>query len=422
MPTLHLICGLPCSGKTTLAKQLEHTYSALRLTPDEWHTRLFGQDLEAAEHDDRHNLIETMLWDLAARVLGLGINVILDFGFWAQSERDDYRSRAAGLGASSEVHFLNVSQEVLLERLATRNARLPWGAFSIPEVKLKEWILFFQPPTQDELERREVDMYATHPTSYPELNAVLLELVSSARAILKDNFTAAYLQGSLARKDPDEHGDVDFIIVTEGRVNELEFEALQTMHLRLNDLDSYWAKHLEGSYFPKDVLRRYDPNSEPVVYIDNGSRQLLRHKHDDTLVVRWVLRDHAIILAGPDAKTLIDEVSTQALQHEVSAVMQEWANEIFAEPERVNNGWYQPYAVLSYCRMLQTLQTGRVESKRSAIDWGIENLDERWKGLIQRAWAERPDQYAKGQHKANPDDFVSTLKFIRYALELRSSL
>jgi predicted kinase len=34
MATLHLICGLPCSGKTTLAKQLEQQHAALRLTTD----------------------------------------------------------------------------------------------------------------------------------------------------------------------------------------------------------------------------------------------------------------------------------------------------------------------------------------------------------------------------------------------------
>lgn len=153
MATLHLICGLPCAGKTTLAKRLEQEYSALRLTPDEWRIRLFGQDFEGEEHDDRHDLIEAMLWDIAARVLTLGVNVILDFGFWSRSEREDYRSRAAKLGASSEVHFLNVSEEVLLERLAIRNAQLPPNTFSIPEAQLKEWIRLFQAPMQDELER-----------------------------------------------------------------------------------------------------------------------------------------------------------------------------------------------------------------------------------------------------------------------------
>ncbi len=154
MATLHLVCGLPCAGKTTFARHIEQEYSALRLTPDEWQTRLFGQDLAEEAHDARHTLIEALLWDIAARALTLGVNVILDFGFWGQSEREDYRSRAARLGASSELHFLNVPEELLLERLAARNARLPQGTFFIPEIKLKEWIGWFQPPTQAELERR----------------------------------------------------------------------------------------------------------------------------------------------------------------------------------------------------------------------------------------------------------------------------
>ncbi len=154
-PTLHLICGLPCAGKTTLARRLEHERSALRLTPDEWHTRLFGLDLEDAAHDARHDLIESMLWIIAARVLALGANAILDFGFWGQSEREDYRARAKELGASTELHFLDVPEDVLLARLEQRNAVLPPGTFSIPEAKLKEWISVFQPPHQDELERRE---------------------------------------------------------------------------------------------------------------------------------------------------------------------------------------------------------------------------------------------------------------------------
>ena len=89
--------GLPFSGKTTLARKLEQQCSALRLTTDEWHVRLFGQDAKETEHDSRHSLIETMLWNIASRVLELGTNVILDFGFWAREEREDYRLRAKQL-------------------------------------------------------------------------------------------------------------------------------------------------------------------------------------------------------------------------------------------------------------------------------------------------------------------------------------
>ena len=155
MATLHLMVGLPCSGKTTLAQKLESEHSALRLTPDEWHVHLFGQDAEEPEHDARHNLIETMLWSIASRALVLGTNVILDFGFWAREEREDYRLRAKQLGASSEVHFLDVSEDELMRRLATRNSRPSQEAFHIPEETMKSWIAFFQRPTPDELERRE---------------------------------------------------------------------------------------------------------------------------------------------------------------------------------------------------------------------------------------------------------------------------
>jgi predicted kinase len=46
MAGLHLMVGLPCSGKTMLAQKLAYELPALRLTLDEWHIRLFGQDAE----------------------------------------------------------------------------------------------------------------------------------------------------------------------------------------------------------------------------------------------------------------------------------------------------------------------------------------------------------------------------------------
>lgn len=153
MTTLHLMVGLPCSGKTTLARVLEQKYEALRLTPDEWQIRLFGQDAIDPQHNARHSLIEALQWEVAERALVLGTNVILDFGFWTSEEREDFRSRAKQLGASSEVHFLDVPHDELLRRLARRNAQ-PGLAFHIPEEMMKPWIALFQKPTPDELLRR----------------------------------------------------------------------------------------------------------------------------------------------------------------------------------------------------------------------------------------------------------------------------
>lgn len=153
MATLHLMVGLPCSGKTTLARTLERNYAALRLTPDEWQLRLFGQDATDPQHDARHSLIEALQWEVAQRALTLGTSVILDFGFWAREEREDFRARAKRLGASSEVHFLDVPGDELLRRLLQRNAR-PEMAFHIPEAMMRPWIERFEKPDPDELQRR----------------------------------------------------------------------------------------------------------------------------------------------------------------------------------------------------------------------------------------------------------------------------
>ena len=155
MTTLYLMVGLPCSGKTTRAKELEYELFALRLTPDEWQVNLFGHDVYDPEHDKRHSLIEDMLWQIAARALSLGINIILDFGFWAKEERDDYRTRAKKLGARSEVIFMDVGEEELMKRVRVRNDNLTNTIAYIPEELMISWIRFFQRPDADELLPRE---------------------------------------------------------------------------------------------------------------------------------------------------------------------------------------------------------------------------------------------------------------------------
>ncbi len=144
--------GLPCSGKTTLARQLELELKGLRLTPDEWQRHLFGQDATHPEHDIRHSKIEQLLWNIAASALRLGTDVILDFGLWTRSERDDFRKRASALGANTVIHFLDVPHSELFARLEHRNKGAQDDVTYIPPYKLKEWIPMFQPPDASELD------------------------------------------------------------------------------------------------------------------------------------------------------------------------------------------------------------------------------------------------------------------------------
>ena len=158
MATLHLMVGLPGSGKTTEAIRLEQEYHALRLTPDEWHLHLFGHDFregsDNAEHDRRHTLVEELMWDTAQKVLRLGVNVILDFGCWARVERDAFRQKAHALGADFQIHYMACPVETLWERIQERNKLADEKpVFRISREQLEAWSRQFEPPTVDELSR-----------------------------------------------------------------------------------------------------------------------------------------------------------------------------------------------------------------------------------------------------------------------------
>lgn len=156
MAILHLICGLPGAGKTTLARELENRHRALRLTPDDWITRLLGPEPSQPALDSARDPTEALQWDVAARVLTLGIDVILDFGFWSREEREHFRDRAKALGAGSIVHFVDAEPAVLQARLAARRQNRPANTFIVTTAQLDEWSVLFQRPTSDELVPRGV--------------------------------------------------------------------------------------------------------------------------------------------------------------------------------------------------------------------------------------------------------------------------
>jgi hypothetical protein len=259
-------------------------------------------------------------------------------------------------------------------------------------------------------------MIETPPTPYSRLNHVLATLVESVQAILVDNFVGAYLQGSFATGDFDVHSDVDWIMVTEADLTTTHVEALQAMHGHIYNLESTWAQHLEGSYFPRQVLWDLSQRSRKLWYLDNGARSLVESEHCNTAVVRWVLREQGLVLRGPPPATLVAPVSTGELRREILETLISWGEEILADPDGFNNRFYQSFIVLSYCRMLHDLQAGVISSKQAAADWAQANLDPSWRGLIERSWAGRPNPALSVRHPADGEDFAATLEFVRYVI------
>lgn len=144
---LVLICGLPASGKSTLARRMAAELPAIRLDKDAWVTRLGGDVWD----DDLRVRVEALLWDLTQDLLGQGQSVILEWGHWARAERDEKRLGARALGAAVELHYLSAPIDELVRRADRRTASGEWTAAPITREHLEAWARVVEPPDEDEL-------------------------------------------------------------------------------------------------------------------------------------------------------------------------------------------------------------------------------------------------------------------------------
>lgn len=260
--------------------------------------------------------------------------------------------------------------------------------------------------------------FEDHPNhNVPEIKVVLDRLVEGAKGILGENFFGAWLQGSSATGHFDEHSDIDFVIGVERDLTKEEVHSLQKFHRQLYDHASPWAKHLEGSYIPRGILRDYRLAGKKVWYLDHGSTTFERSAHDNTIAVKWILREKGVVIAGPDPSEVMDPIPVSELRMDIYQTFVNWAKVIFKNPDEISNHFYQTFAVLSYSRMLNDIRCGDIGSKRDGAEWVKANLDPRWHDLIDRAWLGRPNPSLSVKRPAEPEDVQRTIEFIRICLE-----
>jgi predicted kinase len=143
---LVLICGLPASGKSTLARQLASQIPATRLDKDEW-VRQLGADVW---DDELRVRLERQLWVHSQELLALGLSVILEWGHWARVERDEKRLGARALGVGVELRYLHAPLDELIERAERRSASGEWPDAPMTRAHFETWATIFQPPDEEE--------------------------------------------------------------------------------------------------------------------------------------------------------------------------------------------------------------------------------------------------------------------------------
>jgi hypothetical protein len=251
------------------------------------------------------------------------------------------------------------------------------------------------------------------PTLYPDVNAVVHDLLTSLQAILGAQLHGMYLVGSLALGDfhpPD--SDLDLVIVTVGTLSDETFASLRELHRRFDHSASAWATRLDAVYIPREVVRESFPTAARYPILEWPGLLALEPLETGWPIQRYTLREYGVVVSGPDPSSLLDPVNPDDLRQSSAVIVERWRDQ--ARSDREWGAWLREpanltFVVLTLCRLLYTLETGSVASKPAAARWSERMLPSRWSGLIGRATTL---QHATD---AEPEDEVNnTLALLEY--------
>ena len=106
-----------------------------------------------AEHDRILPLVKQYLLKKSLEISAAGADVILDWGLWQRSERDQLRSFYKAHGVPFGIVYIEVTDERRREFIARRNSEVASGAeqaYVIDEGLEQKLNSLFEPPSADE--------------------------------------------------------------------------------------------------------------------------------------------------------------------------------------------------------------------------------------------------------------------------------
>ncbi len=162
--TVHLLCGLPGAGKTTLAHKMAAKHEAIRFTLDEWLADLYDYPIFDEKRAEYAARCRERIWETAVQALTLGNDVVLDWSLWNRQQRADMLTKINAIGADHVLYYLNVPLPELRRRLTSHLEEQPGPAPQIQLNALERFAPIFEPPSEDEgLNLIEIDWAPENP-------------------------------------------------------------------------------------------------------------------------------------------------------------------------------------------------------------------------------------------------------------------
>ncbi len=154
MAKVFMTCGKICSGKSTYAEYLRKKHKAVILSVDEITLALFGQNA-GENHDDYVERAEKYLFRKSLDIIEIGVDVVLDWGFWTKEERDFARKFYSSQNVPFEFHYIGIDDEEWHRRLHKRNkdvSEQKANAYYIDDALAAKFSSIFEKPDKDEID------------------------------------------------------------------------------------------------------------------------------------------------------------------------------------------------------------------------------------------------------------------------------
>lgn len=225
-------------------------------------------------------------------------------------------------------------------------------------------------------------------TPHKDVNDFLAFFTDGTISIFKENLIGIYLTGSLSYQAFNYNSsDVDITVILQNPVSPAELSAIKNFLALVENSFNTWARRLDCSYTPVEMLTSVLPPKKPRPWYWGGERILYAEAPygNEWSINNYLLYNYAISLFGPAFKELTKPINIEEVQKAcLRDLFAEW------EPKKTNRDWFkdshqQSYFILNLCRILYTVMCKSAGSKKIASSWVKKEYGIPWQDLINTA-------------------------------------
>lgn len=209
-------------------------------------------------------------------------------------------------------------------------------------------------------------------------------LAKELQANLGPNVRGLYVYGSLTQNTFDvRRSDVDCVAVIRRRLSPAVESRLRAGLRRLRTRHP-WMRRLQLSILIQRELLRC--NGDGWLY---QFGRLSRSGSDGNPIIWANILESGRVVFGTDPHSFVPPITPALMRAALEREVGYLRAELVTKRASVwrSRGAYRRYATLTACRILYTLETGRVASKRTAAVWALRRLPSVHRAIVRRAIA-----------------------------------